>query len=123
MHQKKDDWKTFEKNNVTNYLNDLYAKKEKIYPAYVSKSNSIHGKQVIHLLIPNREKWHYFAVKKLFALLRGITKNYGDFYCFNCLHSLRTNNKLESYKRVYENKDFCSIIMPSEDTKILAVNQ
>ena len=32
-------------------------------------------------MIPNREKWHYLAVKKLLALLRGITsKNNGDFY-------------------------------------------
>ena len=28
-----------EKNNVTIALNDLYARKEKIYPAYVSKHN------------------------------------------------------------------------------------
>ena len=65
----------------------LYAKKEKIYPAYVSKHNSDHEKQVILLINPNREKlkakfdghvgsktltaqansegwwWHYFAVK------------------------------------------------------------
>ena len=33
----KDDWKIFQKNNVTIVLNVLYAKKEKIYPALVSK--------------------------------------------------------------------------------------
>ena len=33
----KDDWKKFQKNNLTIALNILYAKKEKIYPAYVSK--------------------------------------------------------------------------------------
>ena len=31
----KDDWKKFEKNNATTALN--VAKKEKIYPAYISK--------------------------------------------------------------------------------------
>ena len=36
----KDDWKKIEKNNVTIGLNVFYAKKEKIYPAYVSKHNS-----------------------------------------------------------------------------------
>ena len=36
----KDDWKTFEKNNVTIKFNVLYAKKEKKYPPYVSKNNS-----------------------------------------------------------------------------------
>ena len=29
--------------------------------------------QIIVLIIPNREKWHYPAVWKLSALLRGIT--------------------------------------------------
>ena len=35
----KDDWKKNEKNNVTIALNVLYANKEKMYPAYVSKHN------------------------------------------------------------------------------------
>ena len=43
----KDDWRKFEKNNVTISLNVLYAKQEKIYPAYVSKHNSNREKQVI----------------------------------------------------------------------------
>ena len=37
----------------------------------------------------------------------------------NCLHSFRTKNKLELHKRVCENKDFCNVIIPSGDTKIL----
>ena len=37
----------------------------------------------------------------------------------NCLHSFRTKNKFELHKRVCENKDFCNVIMPSGDTKIL----
>ena len=62
---KKDDWKKCEENNVTIALNVLYAKIEKIYPAYVSKHNSNREKQVIPLMISNREKqWHYHAVKK-----------------------------------------------------------
>ena len=36
-----------EKNNVTIALNVLYAKKEKIYPAYVSKHKSNCEKQVL----------------------------------------------------------------------------
>ena len=83
-----DDWKKLEKNNVTIALNVLYAKKENIYPAYVSKYNSNQEKQVFLLMIPNEEGWHYLAVKKLSASLRGITsKHHGDFYCLNCLHS------------------------------------
>ena len=45
----------YEKNNVTIALNVLYAKKEKIYPAYVSKHNSNRVKQVILLMISNEE--------------------------------------------------------------------
>ena len=52
-----------------------------------------------------------------------LSKNNGNFYCLNCLHSFRTKNRLESHKRVCENKDFGNIIMPSEDTKILEFNQ
>ena len=45
--------------------------------------------------------------RKLSALLRGITsKNNGNFYCLNCLCSFRTKTKLESHKKVCENKDF-----------------
>ena len=87
----KDDWKKFEKSNVTIALNVLYAKKYKIYPAYVSNSNR--EKQVILLMIPNGEGrkqskalacvaksegggWRYLAVKKLSALLRRITSKH-----------------------------------------------
>ena len=63
----KDDQKKIEKNNVTIALNVLYAKKEKIYPAYVSKHNSNREKQVIFLMIRNEEKQHYIAVKQLSA--------------------------------------------------------
>ena len=31
--------------------------------------------------------------------------------------------KLESHKKVCENKDFCNIVMPSEETRILQLNQ
>ena len=94
----KDNWKIFEKKNVTVFLNVFYAKKKNINPAYVSKHNSNRQKQVILLMTSNGEKlWHYLRVKKLSALLREITsKNNGNFYCLNCLHSFRTKNKLES---------------------------
>ena len=31
--------------------------------------------------------------------------------------------KLEPHKKVCENKDFCNVMMPSEDTEILECNQ
>ena len=119
--------KICEKKYITIAYNVLYAKKEKIYPAYVSKNKSNREKQGILLMIPNQKKlgiksegqWNYIAVKRLSALLRGITsKHHPDFYCLNCLHSFRTEDKLESHKKVCEDKDFCNIVTPSECTKI-----
>ena len=51
------DWKKFEKNNLTIALNVLYAKNEKIYPAYVSRHNLKREKQIILLMIPEGERW------------------------------------------------------------------
>ena len=60
-----------EKIDVTIALNVLYIKIEKnIYPAYVSKHNSNCEKQVIILIISNREgRWYYLSVKELSTLL------------------------------------------------------
>ena len=58
--------------------------------------------------------------KILSILLRGInSKSIGDFYHSNCLHSLRTKNQLESFKKAWENKIFCDVAMSSKDTKTL----
>ena len=54
--------KKYEKNNIATTLNVFYAKKEKIYPFYVSKHNTNREKQVILLMISNREGWYYLAV-------------------------------------------------------------
>ena len=62
--------------------------------------------------------------KKLSVLLRGITsKQHGDFYCLNFLHSFRTENKLKYHEKACKNKDFCGIVMPSENDNILEFNQ
>ena len=96
-------------------------KKKSIHPANISKHNSDCKKQIILLVIPNGEGWHYLAVKKLPALLRGNTSKHHDhFYCLNCLHSFTTVN----FATVnFMKKDLCNIIMPSEDTKLLKFNQ
>ena len=60
-------------------------KRGKIDPAYMSKNNSKHEKQIL-FIIQNRDRWYYLAVKRLSALLKGITLHDGDFYCLNCLH-------------------------------------
>ena len=80
----------------------MYAKKEKIYPAYVSKHNSNREKQVILLMISNGEKtetkskgqlWHYLAVKKLSALLREITSKKNWRFLLSELSSFLYNKK------------------------------
>ena len=94
--------------------------------AYISKNNSNCEKQIILLIIQNEEKegWHYLVIKKLSALLHGLTsKHKGDFYCLNCLYSFRAENKLKSHEKVCKIKDFFGIVFPLEKDKILEFNQ
>ena len=75
-------------------------KKINIYPANVSKHNTNCKKQVILLMVENREKQ---------TLLSGITsKYYGDF-----LHLFR-KKKLKLHKK-YVKTDFCNVIITSEN--------
>ena len=101
---------------LANAVNVLYEKEIFSSPAYISKHNWNHKKQIILFMISYREDWHYLAVKKLLrALLRAITsKCNGDFLCLNCLYSFRTKNNLKSHENVCKNKDFCEIVMSSQ---------
>ena len=77
-------------------------------------------------MIPNEEKegrWHYLGVKKLSTLRGIISKHQGDFYCLNCLHFFRTENKLKSREKVCRSKDFCGIVMRLEKDNILEFKQ
>ena len=69
----KDDKKMREKNNPTITLHVLYVNKMNIHSSYISIHNLNHENQIILLMIPNEEEWHYLAVKKLSPLLRGKT--------------------------------------------------
>ena len=93
---------------------------EKIRLAYTSKHSFKRKSQVILLMITDGKKWHYLTVKRLSALLKGISSNHvGDFYCLNCFHSYRTKNKLKKHKRVCNNHDYCCLEMPNKDNKVL----
>ena len=74
-------------------------------------------------MISDGKKWHYSVVKNFSRLLRGITSNHKeDFYCLNCFHSYRTENKLEAHKKICENHDYCHVEMPTENNNIIKYN-
>ena len=113
----KQDCKKFELNNKSIALNILYVpyNTKEIRCAYQSKYYLNCANQVVLLMIADGEKWHYLAIKKLSALLKGITsKHDGDLYCLNCFHSFRTENKLKKHKKVCENHDYCYVEMSDE---------
>ena len=119
-------WKKIELNNESIALNILYVphKTGKIHLAYKSKHNLTCEKQVILLMTTNGKKSHYTGVTRLSRLLREVTGNKnGDFYCLNCFHGYRTENKLEKHKKICENHDYCHVEMPNEGNKLIKYNQ
>ena len=77
-------------------------------------------------MIPNEKKegWYYLGIKNLSTFLIGITsKHHGNLHWLNCLYSFRTENKLKSHEKIFKNKNFCGIVMPSEKDNILEFNQ
>ena len=52
-----------------------------------------------------------------------MTKHHGDFYCLNSFHFCATKKKLESHKKVCENKDLYNVNMVFDNTKILEFHQ
>ena len=85
----------------------IYLNIEEIRHAYKSKCNLNRENKVILLMITDGKKWHNLAVKKLSASFSKITsKRDGDFYCLNCFHSFRTENKLKKHKNVSKNHDY-----------------
>ena len=87
-----------------------------IRPAYISKYNNKRDTQVNLLMIADADNnWHYFAVKRISGLLRGITSGHnGDFYCLNCFHSYTTENKLKKHEKICNDHDFCFLKMPND---------
>ena len=87
-------------------------------------------------MITDGKKWHYLALKSvrttngynrpmrsLSRLLRGITSNHiGDYYCLGCFHSKSTDNEPKKHERLRDKHDYCHLVMPNEDEKILKYN-
>ena len=110
------DWKKFELNNkpiAVNISLEPFNIKN-IIIAYKSKHTFKRQNQVTLLMITDGKKWHYLAVKRLSALLRGITSNHnGHFYCLNCFQSYSTKNKFKKNERVYNDYDYCYVEIPN----------
>ena len=74
-------------------------------------------------MITDGKKWYYLAVKSLSPLFKGIASNHvGNFYCLNCFHSFRIENKFKTHKNVCKNHDYCYVEMPKEDNETLKYN-
>ena len=87
--------------------------------AYKSKYNLSRKNKVILLIITDGKKWHYLTVRRLGALLRGVTsKHEGDFYCLNCSHSYASEKSLEKHMKLCEDKDYCYIEMTRKGEKL-----
>ena len=63
------------------------------------------------------------CIKKIISINKRNNINNDNFNCLNYLHSFRTKSKRESHKKLCQNKDFCNVVMPSEDTKLSQSNQ
>ena len=85
-------------------------------------------------MITNEEgNWHYLALKsipteneyiqpiKSFSrLMHGIcSKHNGDFYCYHCQNSYRTDNALKKHEKLCLDHDYCEIILPDEEDKFI----
>ena len=58
-------------------------------------------------MIPKREGWHYLAVNKLSALLRGIILQHdSDFYCLSYRYLFKTKKNLNLMKKNVKIKIF-----------------
>ena len=59
-------------------------------------------------------------MKSISRLLRVIGSNHdGDPYCLGCLHSFPSDRTLKKPERLRANHDYCEVVMPDDDQKIL----
>ena len=91
LPSEKDDWEKCEKNNVTIALHILYVKKEKCILFLFENITQILKKTLFfywfqlekNAKLGPKNDGIILHLKKISALLRGITKKNNDFYCLN----------------------------------------
>ena len=69
-------------------------------------------------MITDGKNWHYLAVKKLYALLRGITSNHDRDFCLNYFHSYSTEKNPKKHEKVCNDCNYCYVEMLNEDKKL-----
>ena len=101
-----------------------------ICPEYISKYNFDKRHQVVLLKIrDDKGKWHLALPgnldedgfrrpkKSISRLFEGISsKSHADFYCYECLHSFRTEIALKNHVDLCKNNKFAKI-KPNEEKK------
>ena len=129
-----DDYITFERLNNKVALNVLYVPLNEINicPEYISKYNFDKRHQVVLLKIgDDKGKWHYLALpsnldedgfrrpkKSISRLFEGISsKSHGDFYCYGCLHSFRTEIALKNHEDLCKSNKFAKTELPNGENK------
>ena len=132
MHSKSGNIEIMINDEAVEVIKELF---DSLKNRYQNNFKSMKGSQLVfdyvHLLYykcykinPNHGESYIDSPDQIKKKLNTITsKHHGDFYCLNCLHSFATEKQLEPHKKVCENKDFCNVIMPSKDTKMLDFNQ
>ena len=114
----------FEKNNPTIVLNILYNNEKEILSAYTSKHNSTREKRNNSL---NDYKWRRRRMtlsysKKIICIITYKNIESWRWFLLPKLSCFRTENKFHSHEKIYKNKDFCEIVIPSEKNKVSKFN-
>ena len=96
------DWKTFERDNKDIAVNTVSAHSTEKKINLIRKSDYNRKRQnIIDLLIitDNLNNWHYFTIKNMKRLIRGVTSNnHGDYFRRNCMHSYRIEKALKKHE-------------------------
>ena len=125
------DYVIFEKLNEDITLNIYVPYEQKtICSEYISSRNHTAKKQITLLKITdNNEKWHFLALRSMQAddgclhpiksfsrLMSGISSenHHGDFYCYGCFRSYRTQSVLNKHIELCKNNNFCQLELPKK---------
>ena len=134
-----EDYITFERLNEAVSLNILYVplNEVNICPEHISKRNFDKKHQVVLVKIgDDKGKWHFPALpsnldeagirrpkKSISRLMEGISSNsHDDFYCYECLHSFRTEIAIKNHVDLCKNNKLAKIELPNEENKFKKYN-